>query len=51
MREKAINADRPTHPRLPLVPVELYPNMHALTIEVIERRYDGLHDFGLDMVL
>jgi hypothetical protein len=31
----------------------LYPNMHALTIEVIERRYDGLHDFefGLDMVL
>jgi AcrR family transcriptional regulator len=38
---------------LPLVPVALYPNMHALTIEVIERRYDGLHDFefGLDMVL
>jgi hypothetical protein len=28
-------------------------NMHALTIEVIEWRYDGLDDFefGLDMVL
>jgi hypothetical protein len=35
---------------LPLIAVELYPNMNALTIEVIERRYDGLHDceFGLD---
>lgn len=36
-----------------LVPAELYPHMHGLTIEVMERRYDGLHDFefGLEMVL
>lgn len=38
---------------LPLIPAEQYPNMHYLTIEVIERRYDGLHDFefGLEMLL
>lgn len=36
-----------------LIPAELYPHMHCLTIEVMERRYDGLHDFefGLEMVL
>jgi AcrR family transcriptional regulator len=38
---------------LPLIPVELYPNMHQLTIDVIERRYSGLHDFefGLEILL
>jgi AcrR family transcriptional regulator len=38
---------------LDLIPAALYPNMHYLAIEVMERRYDGLHDFefGLEMVL
>lgn len=38
---------------LPLIPAEQYPYMNYLTHEVIERRYDGLHDFefGLDLIL
>jgi AcrR family transcriptional regulator len=38
---------------LPLIPAEQYPYMNDLTHEVIERRYDGLHDFefGLDLIL
>jgi AcrR family transcriptional regulator len=38
---------------LALVPADLYPHMHGLAIEVMERRYDGLHDFefGLEMLL
>jgi AcrR family transcriptional regulator len=36
-----------------LIPAQQYPHMHWLTIEVMERRYDGLHDFafGLEMIL
>ena len=36
-----------------LIPADQYPYMHHLTIEVMERRYDGLHDFefGLEMIL
>jgi Tetracyclin repressor-like, C-terminal domain len=38
---------------LDLVPAAHYPNMHALAIDIIDRRYDGLYDFefGLEMVL
>jgi AcrR family transcriptional regulator len=38
---------------LPLISAEQYPYMNDLTHEVIERRYDGLHDFefGLDLIL
>jgi AcrR family transcriptional regulator len=38
---------------LPLVPAAQYPNMHALAIDIIDRRYDGLYnfEFGLEMVL
>ncbi len=38
---------------LPLIPAELYPNMYALAIDIIDRRYDGLYDFefGLEMIL
>jgi AcrR family transcriptional regulator len=38
---------------LPLIPVEQYPHMNQLTHDVIDGRYDGLHDFkfGLDLIL
>ncbi len=38
---------------LPLIPAEQYPHMNQLTHDVIEGRYDGLHDFefGLDLIL
>jgi AcrR family transcriptional regulator len=38
---------------LPLIPAAQYPNMHALAIDIIDRRYDGLYhfEFGLEMVL
>jgi AcrR family transcriptional regulator len=38
---------------LPLLPVDQYPYMNRLTHEVMERRYDGLHDFefGLELIL
>ncbi|MGI0495427.1 TetR/AcrR family transcriptional regulator C-terminal domain-containing protein [Alkalinema pantanalense CENA528] len=38
---------------LPMIPPDQYPYMHALTQEVITKRYDGLHTFelGLDLLL
>ncbi|MBE9009977.1 TetR/AcrR family transcriptional regulator C-terminal domain-containing protein [Pseudanabaenaceae cyanobacterium LEGE 13415] len=38
---------------LPMLPADQYPYMNHLTHEVIERRYDGLHDFefGLELIL
>jgi AcrR family transcriptional regulator len=38
---------------LALIPAEQYPYMNDLTHEVIEKRYDGLHnfEFGLDLIL
>jgi AcrR family transcriptional regulator len=38
---------------LPLIPAEQYPHMHALALDIIDRRYDGLYnfEFGLAFVL
>ncbi|NJL41505.1 MAG: TetR/AcrR family transcriptional regulator [Leptolyngbyaceae cyanobacterium SM1_4_3] len=50
---EAENYSEPQKKGLPLIPAEQYPYMNYLTHEVIERRYDGLHDFefGLDLIL
>ena len=38
---------------LPMLPAERYPHMRALTEQVIDGSYDGLHDFsfGLELIL
>jgi AcrR family transcriptional regulator len=38
---------------LTLIPADQYPYLNQLTHEVMERRYDGIHDFefGLDLLL
>jgi AcrR family transcriptional regulator len=38
---------------LPMLPREVYPHMRALTEQVIDGSYDGLHqfEFGLDLIL
>ena len=38
---------------LPMLPAERYPHMRALTEQVIDGSYDGLHEFtfGLDLIL
>jgi AcrR family transcriptional regulator len=38
---------------LPLIPADQYPYMNALTIQVINREYDGIccFEFGLEMIL
>lgn len=38
---------------LPMIPPETHPYLHGLSVEVIEGRHKGLHDFsfGLDMIL
>jgi Tetracyclin repressor-like, C-terminal domain len=50
---EAENYSEATKEELPLIPAEQYPYMNYLTHEVIERRYDGLHnfEFGLDLIL
>jgi AcrR family transcriptional regulator len=38
---------------LPFIPVDQFPYLHGLSLEVIEGRHDGLHDLdlGLDLLL
>lgn len=38
---------------LPNLSAEHFPHLHALTVLVVDRRYDGMHDFafGLDLLL
>ena len=36
-----------------MIPVDIFPNLHGMATLVMQREYDGLHDFefGLDLVL
>ncbi|HMS01635.1 MAG TPA: TetR/AcrR family transcriptional regulator [Gemmatimonadaceae bacterium] len=36
---------------LPMLPAERYPNMHALTVQVIDGTHDGTLDFGFGLEL
>ena len=38
---------------LPLIPAEKYPYMNVMTLEIIEKKYDGIcnFEFGLEMIL
>ena len=38
---------------LPLIPAEKYPYMNAMTLEIIEKKYDGISnfEFGLEIIL
>lgn len=38
---------------LPMIPTTTHPHMHALTLEVIAGRYNGMHhfEFGLDLIM
>ncbi|HMI91787.1 MAG TPA: TetR/AcrR family transcriptional regulator C-terminal domain-containing protein [Polyangiales bacterium] len=38
---------------LPLIPVEQFPYMHGMSMEVIEGRHDGMHhlELGIDLLL
>jgi len=38
---------------LPMIPADTFPHLRALSVEVIGKRHDGLHDFdfGLDLIL
>jgi len=38
---------------LPMIPADVLPHMHALTVEVAEERHDGIQnfDFGFDLLL